>query len=639
MSRLLDRALHTAYRWERHVVAAVARGDYPSHRAVGTRLSLEARINTLRRRASEELEELNLRMAYLHGELRGHERENPFRPYVLVNAVVLSVAALNLRPELAHIVVREWVAALGEVVVPLYESLNATLREPLAAGSTPTYGAPVAPERGSQPSAARRNPALLRRWLQLRQLADAPLPRNRSFAQASASYSGNTLLVRAVHALEQRTAAQAAVLGPLHNAVLGKRMHLAGFTKSSIELRVIDIVALTYEHVLRDCRVPEVVRAALAKAQFQLLKHGLFDPEPFLRPYHPARQLLQRLSSATIGKAPDSTMVRLAVHIACELAAASCVDLALFDHALDRFDDACSHLPARGPVTPTLEQTHSAERLQCVEQMAMVLSHFNVDEQLATFLLGPWSHVVAHEAHATILAPKRSASLMAGLVWSVQPKSSRDQRAQLFARSPDLLAGLFDQLSRLPIASSAPDEFKAWLLEAQLAALLPEARGDSPDLATLEAMCALLTQSSQQSEVSTLAAPENLDSNTAVIDLPTQQVPDAQSDACRAYREQVITQLREGIAVDYVLGEVPCRAHLSWISTMASSIRLSIEEVAVPTAVSVGLLLRWIARGQIRFISSEPWFERTVVALLRTADLINRQQLSIGNPALVGALA
>jgi hypothetical protein len=249
---------------------------------------------------------------------------------------------------------------------------------------------------------------------------------------------------------------------------------------------------------------------------------------------------------------------------------------------------------------------------------------------------------MAHEANAVGVTQSRSASQMAGLIWSVQPKRGKDERAQLFIHCPELLTGLFDQLSQLP-SSTDPCNFKAWLLEAQMIALQSESRSESPDLATLEAMCAPLIWPTQQPPTADLSLQANLDNYTVSVgpigDLPVRHEPDEQSDLCRTLRERVITQLRDGIAVNYVLGEVPCPARLSWISTMASGIRLSIEEVAIPTAVSVGLLLRWIARGQIRFVSSEPWFERTVIALLRSADLIDRQHLDHGNPALLGAFA
>ena len=614
---LIDRALHTSYRWESHTVAGATRLARPAATAIGARLALEARIALLRRTAAGELDELNLRLAYLHGETRAQERENPFRPYVLVNAVTLGVGSLGLLPELAHAIVREMVESLSHDAAPLYQAVNTVLGARETLGRRPRHRAIRSGQRHPAANAAARQPSnLLGRWLQLKvrpeRLQAEPVGQHKVVAYTT--YSGSTLLARAVEKLTHSAANKPE--HELRNHVLDKRVHLAGFTKCEAEQTVIDTVAVLYEHVLRDGQVPTNIRAVLGKTQFILLKFGLFYPQPFLQRQHPARTLLDRLRAAAAhtrqygGTAQVvERMIRSTVDTLCS---ARRIDAVLFAQALAQFDETIRNLGVQlQPSRPAAAQGSDDP------QLAGVLHHFNVDEQIAIFLSRTWAPIL-HQASAQIPAEYDRLSAVAPvLAWSVLSKQRLDQRAKLFAQLPSLIANLTAGLDVPGLSTAGGHAFKHWLLEAHLAALQLEHAGATFDLATIKAAFAIIHQCEVDMQERCEAQPTYIPSTNT---------------SCTQHHDTVITRLRAGIAVDYVLGDMPRRARLSWINQVASSIRLSIEEVAIPSALSVGLLLRLIARGQIRFINCEPWFERSLTALLRSAADAERQAMPLLRP-------
>lgn len=97
--------------------------------------------------------------------------------------------------------------------------------------------------------------------------------------------------------------------------------------------------------------------------------------------------------------------------------------------------------------------------------------------------------------------------------------------------------------------------------------------------------------------------------------LPAEDTPETEQD--------ILAQLRSGIAIEINLGGTPGRGRLNWVSPSISNLVLSIEGQDVPSIISVRLFRRLLANGRARFLETAPLFERAVQSLLLSADQVD----------------
>ena len=84
--------------------------------------------------------------------------------------------------------------------------------------------------------------------------------------------------------------------------------------------------------------------------------------------------------------------------------------------------------------------------------------------------------------------------------------------------------------------------------------------------------------------------------------------------------DPVLAQLKEGVSVEINLGGEPGHGKLSWIDPALANLILTLDGQENPSIVSVRMFRRMIAHGRVKFIETEPLFERAVQSLLKSAD-------------------
>ncbi|WP_460530392.1 DUF1631 family protein [Chitinimonas naiadis] len=677
---------------------------------IEAKLALEGLTTQLRNAAEEDLRDFNLRIAFLYQQSVVTERENPFRPYVLACSYISAVAARGLTQELCVVLARELVKALCADVPAIYQGLNGLLADRQISAELPKLRRPVAGEPALSPAIpaviaeqARARLAmgearvprndLLMRWVKMKTRPEA-YARDRSdaasgqeidrdhgaatwlnevpnagvllrdlFGQARpgqeggaheflSTYSGSTILADAIGQLEHESASHGVERegwdGSLRNHVYENRARLCSMTSSPAEQMTVDVVAMLYEFILRDGQIPTGVRADLGRTQFLLLKHGLSDPGLFSQPDHPARKLLNRIGSVSLGFSPaDPVTLAIRAEIGSaidQLTQAPAGNAAIFGELLERFEGFVDNTLKGGDETvgKAVAVLEHAERrahdyaLASVE-IAELIAPYQVDAYLVSFLVDAWALVVERVDREDPARATEYRRAVPRLIWSAQAKSSNEDRVQMLKLLPDLVSILHGGLAITRWTEPQRQDFLDWLVNAHVLAIRDTPGVNVPSLLELENRFAEFIAGTH-AEGAALPVRQGFDSQfvsevahelDTVLELLDQQLDRSVDDLDQTilperlddqYRASVLTRLRTGIMIEFSLADLPRRARLNWVSPKVSSILLTVEEMPAPAAISVGLFRRLLASGHIRFMESEPMFERAVALLLRTAD-------------------
>lgn len=251
-----------------------------------------------------------------------------------------------------------------------------------------------------------------------------------------------------------------------------------------------DIVAMLFDAMFNDPDLPAGVRAEIAKLQIPILKVALLDKKFFSDRGHPARRFLDVIAHAGMGRGPEE-MPRLAEKIRTVVEAVVKgfdSDVQIFATQvgeLTRFlqeEDATAKSKAVGMV----DALEARERKEMAPARAAAEVELRVNRRslpvlIADFLSRHWRLVLV-EAFVRVgesgEAWKETLGLMDDLIWSVEAKSSSQERDRLVVMLPSILKGLRQGLERVGL-QGAWDGFFSELIQLHVAALRKDG---GPDL-------------------------------------------------------------------------------------------------------------------------------------------------------------
>jgi hypothetical protein len=231
---------------------------------------------------------------------------------------------------------------------------------------------------------------------------------------------------------------------------------------SSNEKATIEIVALMFQAILAEERIPPAVRVWFARLQMPVLRVALAEPEFFGSLEHPARQLIDRMGSCVLGF--DSAAIsgsaleneiRRVVQVIEQYPETG---RRVFQLVYDEFHRFLSRfLTEKGPSQRLVSVAQQVEQketmaIQYTIELRKMLSDVPVREEIREFLFKVWAEVLAVAGvkngpqHEETLALKKSAS---DLVWAASAKPNRHDRAKVIQDLPDLLARLRRGMSLL----------------------------------------------------------------------------------------------------------------------------------------------------------------------------------------------
>lgn len=233
------------------------------------------------------------------------------------------------------------------------------------------------------------------------------------------------------------------------------------------EKATIEIVALMFQAILAEERIPPGIRVWFARLQMPVLRVALEDPDFFGTADHPARQLIDRMGSVVMGfdaagvqgKAMENEIKRIVQVIEQYPETGKKVYQIVFEE-FQKF--LSKFLTEKGPtqkVVSVAQQVEQKETLaiQYTIEMRNMLKDMPVRDEIRDFLFKVWAEVLAVAAvrkgpqHADTLVLKKSAT---DLIWAASAKPNRADRAKVIQDLPNLLLRLRSGMTLLAMAPS-----------------------------------------------------------------------------------------------------------------------------------------------------------------------------------------
>ncbi|MGZ5181327.1 MAG: DUF1631 domain-containing protein [Ramlibacter sp.] len=237
------------------------------------------------------------------------------------------------------------------------------------------------------------------------------------------------------------------------------------------EKATIEIVALMFQSILSEERIPPAVRVWFARLQMPVLRVALAEPEFFGTLQHPARQLIDRMGScvlgfnaATIGGSALELEIKRVVQVIEQYPETG---RRVFQLVYDEFQKFLSKFLTEKGETQRLmgvaQQVEQKETLaiQYTIELRKMLNDMPVREEIRDFLFKVWAEVLAIAAvkhggqHAETVALKKSA---ADLVWSASAKPNRAERARVINDLPQLLQRLRTGMALLGLPAAEQEK-------------------------------------------------------------------------------------------------------------------------------------------------------------------------------------
>ncbi len=232
---------------------------------------------------------------------------------------------------------------------------------------------------------------------------------------------------------------------------------------------VIELVALIFDSILAEERIPPSIRVWFARLQMPVLRVAMVDPDFLGAIDHPARVLIDRMGSCVMGFdarvsiAPLEAEIKRVVQVIEQYPETG---RRVFELVLQEFQTFLSrHLLDRGDVERVVSVAQQVEQKETLAvrftiELRRLLGDAPVREPVRDFLFKVWVEVMAVASvrlgpqHAESQALRQAA---ADVLWMASAKPSREERAQVIARLPALLARLREGMGLLGLQPEDQD--------------------------------------------------------------------------------------------------------------------------------------------------------------------------------------
>ena len=256
----------------------------------------------------------------------------------------------------------------------------------------------------------------------------------------------------------------------LAGAVRERSIELKKKATTTGEKAIIEVVALMFQSILAEDRIPPAVRVWFARLQVPVLRVALAEPEFFSNIDHPARKLIDRMgacvlgfNASTISGTALESEIRRIVQVIEQYPETGHKVFQLvhgeFETFLAKFLTENQSTSRLVSVAQQVEQRETLTIQYTIELRAM-LRDIPVRDEIREFLFKTWTEVLALSAvrdgpqHVDTITLKRTA---ADLVWAASAKPNRTERSQVIQNLPTLLQRLRHGLTLLGIHGAQQD--------------------------------------------------------------------------------------------------------------------------------------------------------------------------------------
>ncbi|MEN9373959.1 MAG: hypothetical protein RIR79_1511 [Pseudomonadota bacterium] len=255
------------------------------------------------------------------------------------------------------------------------------------------------------------------------------------------------------------------------DALRDKTVDLKKKASSKNEKAVIEIVALMFQAILAEDRIPPGIRVWFSRLQMPVLRLALTDVDFLNTTTHPARLLIDRMGSCVMGfdatgvesKEMEIEIKRIVQVIEQYPETGKKVFQVVyeeFEKFLSRFLTDKSNTSQVVSVAQQVEQKETLT-IQYTIEMRTMLKDMPVRDEIRDFLFKVWAEVLAVATvrkgaqHKETLLLKKTAP---DLVWSASAKPNRADRAKVIQELPTLLQRLRSGMELLSLPNAEQDQ-------------------------------------------------------------------------------------------------------------------------------------------------------------------------------------
>jgi hypothetical protein len=239
------------------------------------------------------------------------------------------------------------------------------------------------------------------------------------------------------------------------------------------ERATIEIVAMMFQSILTEDRIPAAMRVWFARLQMPVLRVAVSEPDFFANLDHPARRLIDRMGACVMGLDSASRNVGDALEkeikrVVQVVEAYPDTGRRVFQTVLGEFEKFLEHYfkneneaSRRGVSLAQQVEQRETLAIQYTIELRRMLNEVPVQEGVRQFLFQVWADVLATSAvryggqSAETKTMKRAA---ADLIWSASAKVTREERAEVIRRLPPLLKRLREGMASANMAAEKQEE-------------------------------------------------------------------------------------------------------------------------------------------------------------------------------------
>ena len=268
------------------------------------------------------------------------------------------------------------------------------------------------------------------------------------------------------------------VTGPVSTPAMLEELHqrkqaLKQAASTPVERATIEIVALLFQSILTEERIPAQVRVWFARLQMPVLRVAVSEPDFFATVDHPARRLIDRMGACVMGFGVSNRDVgdileKEIKRVVQVVEAYPDTGRRVFQTVLTEFEKFLEHYfqnenAASKKGVSLAQQVEQRETLaiQYTIELRKMLNEVPVQEGVREFLFHVWADVLAMTAVKCGNQSEETKSMKrtaADLIWSASAKVSREERAEVIRRLPPLLKTLRDGMEQAGVPQDKQDD-------------------------------------------------------------------------------------------------------------------------------------------------------------------------------------
>ena len=414
------------------------------------------------------------------------------------------------------------------------------------------------------------------------------------------------------------------VLRELQDSSLGKKAN-------QLESMTIELVAMLFDFIFETKDLPDGIKALLARLQIPVLKAAMLDGAFFAKKNHPSRLLVNALAEAGLGWSPAmGASDPLYAHIDAivhRILDGFTDNLAIFDEAREKLEKflAEEEKAAEANIESSALEIDQSDRTQVAAGVAKAeierrIEMYPVPQFLASFLRAQWSVALENvylKQGQESTAWEQSIAMLEDLVWSVQPKRTRDDRQHLVALLPSLLKRLSAAMNDIPGTTEQRERFMANLVEAHAASVKPAAA------TTALATASVVEQAKAEAEVAKAAGDEakaaQAEERAAAMTQAEPAPPEVGGEIVEDEFLEIARSLERGTWIEFESeGGQLAFAKLAWISPLRGTYLFTNRQGLKALSMTAEELAERFRTDRARLVEAEPLVDRAFGTILPT---------------------